>query len=43
MELSLLLLDWFRIQIDVEATHGDLWVESRHVLIVSSEYIYILL
>ena len=42
-ESSLLLLNWFRVQIDVEAMHGHLWVESRHVLIVPSEDVYILL
>jgi len=41
-ELSL-LLDWFRVWIDIKAMRGHLGVESRHVLIVPSENVYILL
>ena len=39
---SLLLLDRFRIRIDVETMHNHLRIKPRHILVVPREYIYIL-
>jgi len=41
-ELSLLLFDWFHIQIDVEAMHSHLRVNPGHILLVPGENINIL-
>jgi len=41
MKPSLLLLDWFGVQVEVEVMHGKLG-EPRHVLIIPSEDIFIL-
>ena len=41
-EMSLLLLDEPHIWIDVKAMHSHLRVEPSHILVVSSENIYIL-
>jgi len=42
MKPLLLLLDGLRIRIDVETMHNHLRIKPRHILVVSSENIYIL-
>ena len=41
-EPSLLLFDWFRVWINVEAMHSHSRIKPRHVLVIPSENIYIL-
>jgi len=42
MEPSLMLFDWLGVRIDVEMMHNNLGIEPGHVLIISSEDIFIL-
>ena len=41
-KLTLLLLDWLGVGLDVQTVHGDLWIESGHVFVAPCEDVYIL-